>query len=212
MSEDSLMTNKTACVIDGERLMLQNRHNGWMKPDQTQCGLIFLHLYSIWGPGHVFSTTDTDGDWLLLASGWDMDNMVECAVVVLRRRAIPVTLMATMSVGTAWAACLIFSSGVGRGVALFHITCLSTSDPSPSSSPACGVWGLMESWDLSSSADEAVDWMREREKGLTRRETQSEGQERGKSDNRGKEWKRRKMTGNLDDTGGERERREKCRG
>lgn len=71
---------------------------------------------------------------------------------------IPVTLMATMSVGTALAVCLIFSSGVGRGATLFHTTCPSTSDPSPPS--PTGVWGLMESWDLSSSADEAVDWMK----------------------------------------------------
>lgn len=80
---------------------------------------------------------------------------------------IPVTLMATMSVGTALAVCLIFSSGVGRGPTLFHTTCPSTSDPSPPS--PSGVWGLMESWDLSSSADEAVDWTRKRNNGLTSR-------------------------------------------
>lgn len=68
--------------------------------------------------------------------------------------------MGTTSVGTAWAACLIFSSGVGRGGALFHTTCPSTSDASPTSLPPCGVGDLTESWDLSSSADEAVDWRR----------------------------------------------------
>lgn len=75
---------------------------------------------------------------------------------------IPVTLMATMSVGTALAVCLIFSSGVGRGATLFHTTCPSTSDPSPPS--PTGVWGLMESWDLSSSTDEAVDWIKTTER------------------------------------------------
>lgn len=68
---------------------------------------------------------------------------------------IPVMLMGTMSVGTALAVCLIFSSGVGRGAALFHIWS-SHSKPSPAS--PCGVCGLMESWDLSSSIDETMDW------------------------------------------------------
>lgn len=77
-----------------------------------------------------------------------------CLLVVERRtkrlddygckEVIPVMLMATMSVGTALAVCLIFSSGVGRGGMTFlHTTCPSTSDPSPPS--PSGVWGLMES-------------------------------------------------------------------
>lgn len=75
---------------------------------------------------------------------------------------IPVTLMGTMSVGTARAASLIFSSGVGRDVPRVHTTCPSTSYLSPPSPPPCGVWGLMETWDLLSSAEDAVDWMRKR--------------------------------------------------
>ena len=113
-------------------------------------------------------------------------------------KVIPVTLIGTMSVGTALAVCLIFSSGVGRGGALVHTTCPSNSDPSPPS--PSGVWLLMESWDLSSSADEAVDWMRKRKKWLmkeewsNRREKARErkgkvGEGRGGRDNRNKEWK-----------------------
>lgn len=68
---------------------------------------------------------------------------------------IPVTLMGTMSVGTAWAACLILSSGVGRGTALFHTICPSTSNISPlSPQRSCN---LSESWDLSSSIEDAKD-------------------------------------------------------
>lgn len=89
------------------------------------------------------------------------------------------TLMGTMSVGTAEAVCLIFSSGVGRGAALFHTTCPSSSEPSPPS--PSGVCGLMESCDLSSSAEEAVDWTRERERrevGYRRGEAEQRKEER----------------------------------
>lgn len=99
--------------------------------------------------------------WMLFASdsvGWGVVGWGRWLDDCSSKEVIPVTLMATMSVGTALAVCLIFSSGVGRGATLFHTTCPSTSDPSPPS--PTGVWGLMESWDLSSSADEAVDWMK----------------------------------------------------
>lgn len=78
---------------------------------------------------------------------------------------LPVMLMGTMSVATALAVCLIFSSGVGRGAALHHTAaCPSTSELS-SPAPPAGLCGLPESWDLSSSADEAMDWMTERRRG-----------------------------------------------
>ncbi|TNN68632.1 hypothetical protein EYF80_021146 [Liparis tanakae] len=77
--------------------------------------------------------------------------------IAVFKEVLPVTLMGTMSVGTARAASLIFSSGVGRGAPLFHWTRPSSSYNSPPSPPPCGVWGLMESCDLLSSADEAVD-------------------------------------------------------
>lgn len=48
--------------------------------------------------------------------------MRERRMLACRSNTSPVTLIGTMSVGTACAACRILSSGVGRGVALVQIT------------------------------------------------------------------------------------------
>lgn len=51
------MTNKTKCVRGGERLTLQNRHQGWMRQDQTLSKLVwsFYVARGTRGPGHLFS-------------------------------------------------------------------------------------------------------------------------------------------------------------
>lgn len=69
---------------------------------------------------------------------------------------LPVTLMGTISVRTAWACCLIFSSGVGRGGALDPDICPSTSTPSTSPWLCALIWQVS----FSSSPEDAVDWKR----------------------------------------------------
>lgn len=66
MSENCFKTNKTKCAIGGERLMLQNRHQGWVRPDPTQTSLIVLRCYS--EDRQLFPTTITDEDRSLHAN------------------------------------------------------------------------------------------------------------------------------------------------
>lgn len=166
--------------------MLQIRHQGWLRPDQTQSLVWSFYVsiqYGTTGPGDSFSTTNTDEDRSLLASDWEKQS------VWLRGHTCDVDGNYVCGHGLSRQPHLLLRGGEGRGLVPYDLSVNLVPLPSLRGLGPHGELGFVVlHWRSCGLDDKEEKWVNETGSGAKTREIKGKGkvEERYK---RSKGWK-----------------------